>query len=111
MIKTIQPVLSIAAVVSLLFAPATLAEEGMWTPAQMPELGPRLASAAAIPGTTSGSADRLEFLDDRVLVFTSAGKKREIVMRIWQWSGEDIDGDHPMLTNQVLGGIYAFPCK
>ena len=45
MIKTILPILSIAVVVSLPFAPATPAEEGMWTPAQMPELGPALASA------------------------------------------------------------------
>ncbi len=38
---------------------------------------PRLASSASVPGPSSGRADRVEFLDDRVLIFTGASRDEE----------------------------------
>ncbi|SET87865.1 5-methylcytosine-specific restriction enzyme B [Oceanicella actignis] len=34
-----------------------------------------------------------------------AAKKRENVLEIWSWSGEDLNATHPLLADGVLGGI------
>lgn len=35
----------------------------------------------------------------------TAQTKREGVVRVWDWSGEALDPDHPMLADALLGGI------
>jgi 5-methylcytosine-specific restriction enzyme B len=34
-----------------------------------------------------------------------AASKRETVRQIWSWSGENLDSNHPLLADDVLGGI------
>ena len=34
-----------------------------------------------------------------------AAKKRENVLEIWSWSGEDLNAAHPLLADGVLEGI------
>ena len=35
----------------------------------------------------------------------SPPKKRQDIRQIWSWSGEDLSEDHPMLSNETLGGL------
>lgn len=35
----------------------------------------------------------------------SAGKKRESILRVWAWSGDELPADHTLLSDETLAGI------
>lgn len=35
----------------------------------------------------------------------SAGKKRESILRIWAWSGDELPSDHALLSDETLAGV------
>lgn len=60
---------------------------------------------------SEGSADCRQLMAESLwltLLFPSnvgAAKKRENVLEIWSWSGEDLSATHPLLEDSVLEGI------
>lgn len=60
---------------------------------------------------SEGSPDCRQLMAESLwltLLFPSnvgAAKKRENVLEVWSWSGEDLSATHPLLEDAVLGGI------